>query len=158
MRSAAWIGPCRRDNCLHCLALFVRRRSIFLVVLGRFMDRFLYPLCSAFWFAQVALCPSFCALMFGLLAMTRPVLVLVLDFIVCTLAISFNFAGNAPCSPRWIVLRDTVVVLGATRQLAGPSSAIGIAFSPVYFLLRRSSAATLAASTIFNLRAPYIVR
>ena len=116
MRSAAWLGPCRRENCLHCLALFVRRRSIFLVVLGRFIYRFLYPLCSA------SCCRAKAGFVFlpvyfvlrrssaaaarrlasrGLLAMTRPVLVRVAPKLV--------FHHQTKLVPDYIVLASRVL-------------------------------------------------
>ena len=63
-RNVGSMTPSRRVLCLQCWARFFRRRRICLVCLGSFLDLFLFPICSLFLFATVALCPSSAALLF----------------------------------------------------------------------------------------------
>ena len=110
--------PSRRVLCLQCWARFFRRRRICLVCLGSFLDLFLFPICSLFLFATVALCPSSAALLFtgqrcahGLRTsdgnLRRPDLFIFLDFrhpissaaCVAPVAPSFLFGLLALASP-----------------------------------------------------------
>ena len=116
-RNVGSMTPSRRVLCLQCWARFFRRRRICLVCLGSFLDLFLFPICSLFLFATVALCPSSAALLFGL---RRPDLGIFLDF---RHPIS-SAACVAPVAPSFLfgllAMTRRPSSAAATRRLASP--------------------------------------